>query len=99
MARIAIACAAILSVMTIVPAFAELEVRDTVGRVIEYRVRTGNLTRVYDGKRRLIYTATRQGNQIIFRDPGGIIIGKGGPSTISDPRGVLARIRDRPVDD
>jgi|GEM_PF-1408249 len=99
MIRLAIIAAAIFSVMAIVPALAEVEVRDSVGRVIEYRVRTGNVTKVYDGKRRLIYIATRQGNQIIFRDPSGVIIGKGGPATISDPRGVLARIRDQPTHD
>lgn len=99
MTRVAILCAAILSVSATVPAFAETEVRDNVGRVIEYRVRTGNVTKVYDGKRRFIYSATRQGNQFIYRDAGGVIIGRGGPSTISDPRGVLARIRDLPAAD
>lgn len=99
MLSIAIACAALLTLATTVPVFAEVEVRDNIGRVIEYRVQTGPVTKVYDGKRRLIYTATRQGNQIIFRDPSGVIIGKGGPSTISDPREVLARIRDLQNDD
>ncbi len=75
------------------PVPAETEVRNQFGKVVEIRTQQGNTTRVYDAKRNLIYTATRVGNQILFKDPTGIIIGRGGPGTISDPRGVLARIR------
>jgi hypothetical protein len=72
---------------------AESEVRDQYGKVIEIRTQTGNVTKAYDSRRNLIYTATRVGNQVVFRDPSGVIIGVGGPGTISDPRGMLEKLR------
>lgn len=83
----------IVALLWTCPASAETQIRNEYGKVVEIRTRVGNTTRVYDSKRNLIYTATRLGNRIVFRDPGGVVIGVGGPGTISDPRGARIRIR------
>lgn len=58
--------------------FAEEQVRDQSGRVVEIRQQYGNTTYAYDANRNLLYTATRipgGGGAVDFRDRYGVHVG------------------------
>lgn len=66
-------------------AFAEQQITDQSGRVVEIRQQWGNATYAYDGYRNPIYTGIGiQGGKgaIDYRDQHGVHVGVGGPGTL-----------------
>lgn len=76
-----VAYSAMLLLLGCTAAFAEHQIRDMSGRVVEIRQPYGNTSYAYDGYRNPIYTAidTGKGGVMDYRDKYGVHVGVGGP--------------------